>query len=121
MNYTNKSNEIMESLAKIAYDFGNQEIVQEHLLYGMLTVENSLLAELLQKMGIVSAVFQAQVEALLNKRPKVEGGQIYIGDNLHKALVYAENEAKTMGDEYVSVEHLFLGLLQKPSNEVKNL
>ena len=72
-------------------------------------------------MGIVSAVFQAQVEALLNKRPKVEGGQIYIGDNLHKALVYAENEAKTMGDEYVSVEHLFLGLLQKPSNEVKNL
>ena len=121
MNYTNKSNEIIESLQKTAYDFGNQEIVQEHLLYAMLTIEDSLLAELLQKMEIDPAVFQAQVEGLLNKRPKVEGGQIFAGNDLRKALVYAENEAKAMGDEYVSVEHLFLGLIQKPSREVKEL
>lgn len=111
----------MNNLEKTAYDFGNQEIVQEHLLYSMLTIEDSLLAKLLQKMEIDPAVFQAQVEGLLDKRPKVEGGQVFIGNDLNKVLVYAENEAKAMGDEYVSVEHLFLSLLRKPSNEVKNL
>lgn len=111
----------MNNLEKAAYDFGNQEIVQEHLLYSMLTIEDSLLAKLLQKMEIDPAVFQAQVEGLLDKRPKVEGGQVFIGNDLNKVLVYAENEAKAMGDEYVSVEHLFLSLLRKPSNEVKNL
>ena len=119
--FTQKSVEILNNLEKIAYDFGNQEIVQEHLLYGMLTVEDSLLARLLQKMEIDPAVFQAQVEGLLNKRPKVEGGQVYIGSELNKVLVYAENEAKAMGDEYVSVEHLFLSLLRKPSYDVKKL
>ena len=119
--FTQKSIEIMNNLEKIAYDFGNQEIVQEHLLYSMLTIEDSLLAKLLQKMEIEPAVFQAQVEGLLDKRPKVEGGQVYIGNDLNKVLVYAENEAKAMGDEYVSVEHLFLSLLRKPSHEVKNL
>ncbi len=119
--FTQKSIEIMNNLEKTAYDFGNQEIVQEHLLYSMLTIEDSLLAKLLQKMEIDPAVFQAQVEGLLDKRPKVEGGQVYIGNDLNKVLVYAENEAKAMGDEYVSVEHLFLSLLRKPSNEVKNL
>ena len=119
--FTQKSIEIMNNLEKTAYDFGNQEIVQEHLLYSMLTIEDSLLAKLLQKMEIDQAVFQAQVEGLLDKRPKVEGGQVYIGNDLNKVLVYAENEAKAMGDEYVSVEHLFLSLLRKPSNEVKNL
>ena len=119
--FTQKSIEIMNKLEKTAYDFGNQEIVQEHLLYSMLTIEDSLLAKLLQKMEIDPAVFQAQVEGLLDKRPKVEGGQVYIGNDLNKVLVYAENEAKAMGDEYVSVEHLFLSLLRKPSNEVKNL
>ena len=119
--FTQKSFEIINNLEKIAYDFGNQEIVQEHLLYGMLTVEDSLLAKLLQKMEINPTVFQAQVERLLNKRPKVEGGQVYVGDDLHKALVYAENEAKAMGDEYVSIEHLFLSLIRKPSHEVKSL
>lgn len=119
--FTQKSIEILNNLEKIAYDFGNQEIVQEHLLYGMLTIDDSLLAKLLQKMEIDPAVFQAQVEGLIKKRPKVEGGQVYVGNDLNKVLVYAENEAKAMGDEYVSVEHLFLSLLRKPSSEVKAL
>ena len=87
----------------------------------MMTIEDSLLAKLLQKMEIDPSVFRAQVEGLINKRPKVEGGQVYIGNDLNKVLVYAENEAKAMGDEYVSVEHLFLSLLRKPSGEVKKL
>ena len=119
--FTQKSVEILNNLEKIAYDFGNQEIAQEHLLYGMMTIEDSLLAKLLQKMEIDPSVFRAQVEGLINKRPKVEGGQVYIGNDLNKVLVYAENEAKAMGDEYVSVEHLFLSLLRKPSGEVKKL
>ena len=119
--FTQKSIEILNGLEKTAYDFGNQEIVQEHLLYGMLTIEDSLLAKLLQKMEIDAAVFLAQVEGLVKKRPKVEGGQVYVSSELNKVLVYAENEAKAMGDEYVSVEHLFLSLLRKPSYDVKKL
>ncbi len=119
--FTQKSIEILNNLEKIAYDFGAQEIVQEHLLYGMLTVEDSLFKKLLEKMDIDSDVFQAQVEGLVKKRPQVSGGQVYIGEALNKALVYAENEAKALGDEYVSVEHLVLSLLRKPSQEVKQL
>ena len=119
--FTQKSIEILNQLEQIAYDFGNQEIAQEHLLYSMLTVEDSLFAKLLQKMEIDPKVFQAQVEGLIGKRPKVEGGQVYVGNDLNKVLVYAENEANAMGDEYVSVEHLFLSLLRKPSKEVKEL
>lgn len=119
--FTQKSIEILNNLEKIAYDFGNQEIVQEHLLYGMLTIEDSLLAKLVEKMEIDPSVFRAQVEGLVEKRPKVEGGQVYIGSELNKVLIYAENEAKAMGDEYVSVEHLFLSLLSKPSYDVKKL
>ncbi len=119
--FTQKSVEILNSLEKIAYDFGAQEIVQEHLLYGMLTVEDSLLKKLIEKMEIDSDVFQAQVEGLVRKRPQVSGGQVYIGDELNKVLVYAENEAKALGDEYVSVEHLFLSLLRKPSRPIKQL
>ena len=119
--FTQKSIEILNNLEKIAYDFGNQEIVQEHLLYGMMTIEDSLLAKLVEKMEIDPAVFQAQVEGLVEKRPKVEGGQVYIGSELNKVLIYAENEAKAMGDEYVSIEHLFLSLLSKPSYDVKKL
>lgn len=119
--FTQKSVEILNSLEKIAYDFGAQEIVQEHLLYGMLTVEDSLLKKLIEKMEIDSDVFLAQVEGLVRKRPQVSGGQVYIGDELNKVLVYAENEAKALGDEYVSVEHLFLSLLRKPSRPVKQL
>lgn len=119
--FTQKPVEILNSLEKIAYDFGAQEIVQEHLLYGMLTVEDSLLKKLIEKMEIDSDVFLAQVEGLVRKRPQVSGGQVYIGDELNKVLVYAENEAKALGDEYVSVEHLFLSLLHKPSRPVKQL
>ena len=119
--FTQESVEILNSLEKIAYDFGAQEIVQEHLLYGMLTIEDSLLKKLIEKMEIDSDVFLAQVEGLVRKRPQVSGGQVYIGDELNKVLVYAENEAKALGDEYVSVEHLFLSLLRKPSRPVKQL
>ena len=119
--FTQKSVEILNTLEKIAYDFGAQEIAQEHLLYGMLTVEDSLIKKLIEKMEIDSDVFLAQVEGAVRKRPQVQGGQVYIGQDLNKVLVYAENEAKALGDEYVSVEHLFLSLLRKPSKEIKQL
>ena len=119
--FTQKSMEIVNNLEKTAYDFGNQELAQEHLLYNMLTVHDSLIVSLLKKMDIDPVVFQAQVEGLINKRPKVEGGQIYVGNDLNKVLIYAENEAKAMGDEYISVEHLFLSMLRKASPEIKKL
>ena len=119
--FTQKSMEIVKNLEKTAYDFGNQELAQEHLLYNMLTVDDSLIVSLLKKMDIDPVVFQAQVEGLINKRPKVEGGQIYVGNDLNKVLIYAENEAKAMGDEYISVEHLFLSMLRKASPEIKKL
>ena len=119
--FTQKSMEIVNNLEKTAYDFGNQELAQEHLLYNMLTVDDSLIVSLLKKMDIDPVVFQAQVEGLINKRPKVEGCQIYVGNDLNKVLIYAENEAKAMGDEYISVEHLFLSMLRKASPEIKKL
>ena len=119
--FTQKSMEIVNNLEKTAYDFGNQELAQEHLLYNMLTVDDSLIVSLLKKMDIDPVVFQAQVEGLINKRPKVEVGQIYVGNDLNKVLIYAENEAKAMGDEYISVEHLFLSMLRKASPEIKKL
>ena len=119
--FTQKSMEIVNNLEKTAYDFGNQELAQEHLLYNMLTVDDRLIVSLLKKMDIDPVVFQAQVEGLINKRPKVEGGQIYVGNDLNKVLIYAENEAKAMGDEYISVEHLFLSMLRKASPEIKKL
>ena len=119
--FTQKSMKIVNNLEKTAYDFGNQELAQEHLLYNMLTVDDSLIVSLLKKMDIDPVVFQAQVEGLINKRPKVEGGQIYVGNDLNKVLIYSENEAKAMGDEYISVEHLFLSMLRKASPEIKKL
>ena len=119
--FTQKTMEMVNNLEKTAYDFGNQELAQEHLLYNMLTVDDSLIVSLLKKMDIAPVVFQAQVEGLINKRPKVEGGQIYVGNDLNKVLIYAENEAKAMGDEYISVEHLFLSMLRKASPEIKKL
>ena len=119
--FTQKSIEVVNGIEKIAYDFGNQELAQEHLLYSMLTVDDSLIKRLLEKMEIDPKVFTAQVEGLIKKRPIVEGGQVYMGDALNKVLIYAEDEAKRMGDEYVSVEHLFLSLLKRPSREVKDL
>ncbi len=119
--FTQKSIEILNDLEKTAYDFEAQEIAQEHLLYGMLTTEDSLIKKLIEKMEIDSDVFLAQVEGLVRKRPRVSGGKVFIGDDLNKVLVYAENEAKALGDEYVSVEHLFLSLLRKANREIRQL
>ncbi|BCJ96781.1 chaperone protein ClpB [Anaerocolumna cellulosilytica] len=119
--FTQKSMEVLQNFEKVAMDYGHQEIDQEHLLYSLITVEDSLILKLLKKMDITTEVFTAQVEGLLKKRPKVSGGQLYVSNDLNKVLVYAEDEAKTMGDSYVSVEHLFLSLLKQPSRAIKEL
>ena len=116
--FTQKSMQVVQDCEKIAFDYSNQQIDQEHLLLSLITVEDSLIAKLLKKMDITVEVFQAQVEGLIKKRPKVTGGQPYISNELNKVLIYAENEAKQMGDEYVSVEHLFLSMLKQPNREV---
>ncbi len=119
--FTQKSREVVQGCEKVAMDYGHQEIAQEHLLAAMMSVEESLIPGLIAKMGIEPEVFMAQVEGLLSKRPKVSGGQPYIDRALNEALLYGEDEAKRMGDEYVSVEHLFLSLLAHPSKELKEL
>ena len=119
--FTQKSAQAVNDLEKTALEYGNQEIEQEHLLYSLLTQEESLIARLIAKMDIDSALFRERVEEALNKRVKVSGGQPYVGQYLNRALVSAEDEAKRMGDEYVSVEHLFLALLDIPSPSVKTL
>ncbi|MDK2808890.1 MAG: ATP-dependent Clp protease ATP-binding subunit ClpB [Clostridiales bacterium] len=119
--FTQKSLQAVNECEKIAYDFGHQEIEQEHLLYSLLTIEDSLIKKLIVKMEIDPDVFLAQVEGLLKKRPKVSGGQVYIGAMLNKVLIYAEDEAKRMKDAYVSVEHLFLSMLKEPNREMKEL
>ncbi|MCD7806340.1 MAG: ATP-dependent chaperone ClpB [Lachnospiraceae bacterium] len=117
--FTQKSMEAVNGCEKIAMDYGNQEIEQEHLLYSLLTVEDSLIAKMIEKMEIQLPYFTNRVEQALDKRPKVQGGQRYVGNDLNKALTYAEDEAKQLGDEYVSVEHLFLALLHYPNREMK--
>ena len=119
--FTQKSQEVVQGCEKIAMDYGHQEIGEEHLLLAMMTVDDSLIRKLIDKMGMEAQVFEAQVEGLLQKRPKVSGGELHIDQFLNETLVYAEDEAKRMGDEYVSVEHLFLSLLAHPSREVKEL
>ena len=119
--FTQKSIQAVQDCEKVAYDYGHQELAQEHLLYSLLTIEDSLIKKLIEKMEIQPEVFLAQVEGLLSKRPKVSGGQVYVGNDLNKVLIYAEDEAKRMGDEYVSVEHLFLSMLKQPSREMKEL
>ncbi len=111
----------VQDCEKIAYDYGHQELAQEHLLYSLLTIEDSLINKLVEKMEIQPEVFLAQVTGLLKKRPKVSGGQVYVGNDLNKVLIYAEDEAKQMGDEYVSVEHLFLSMIKHASREIKDL
>jgi len=111
----------VQDCEKMAYDYGHQELVPEHLLYSLLTTEDSLIAKLFEKMEISPEVFLAQLNGLLNKRPKVSGGQVYVGNDLNKVLIYAEDEAKHMGDSYVSVEHLFLSLLKNSGRELKEL
>ena len=119
--FTQKSMEAVNLCEKVAFDYGHQEIEQEHLLYTLLTIEDSLIKKLIEKMEIDGDVFLAQVEGLLKKRPKVSGGKVYVGQNLNKVLIYSEDEAKAMGDEYVSVEHLFLSMLKNPNREIKEL
>ena len=119
--FTQKSVQAVQDCEKAAYDFGHQQIDEEHLLYCLLSDKEGLIPKLFTKMDIDNDVFMAQVQGLLNKRPKVSGGQVYISNDLNKVLIYAENEAKQMGDEYVSVEHLFLSMLKYPNREVKGL
>lgn len=119
--FTQKSQEVVQNCEKVALDHGHQEIGEDHLLMAMMTVEDSLIRKLIGKMGIEAEVFETQVESLLQKRPKVSGGDLRIDKFLNETLVYAEDEAKQMGDEYVSVEHLFLSLLAHPSREIKDL
>ena len=119
--FTQKSLQAVQDLEKTAYEFGNQEVEQEHLLYNLLKQEDSLILKLIEKMEIQKEHFLNRVEQALNARTKVSGGQPYIGQYLNKALVTAEDEAKTMGDEYVSVEHLFLALLNNPSSSMKKI
>ena len=117
--FTQKSVEAIQQLDKLAYDYGHQEVGQEHLLYALLTQEASLIRQLIEKMGVDPDSFQKTVDELLERKPKVSGGQPYIGSDLNKALIHAEDEAKAMGDEYVSVEHLFLSILKYPGKDMK--
>ena len=119
--FTQKSMQAVQSCEKLAYDYGNQELAQEHLLYALVTQDDSLILKLLEKMSIQGTLFVNRTEELLRKRPKVQGGQVFVGQELNNVLIHAEDEAKQMGDEYVSVEHLFLSLLKYAGREVKPL
>ena len=111
----------VESCEKLAYEYGNQEIEQEHLLYSLLTIEDSLILKLIEKMEIQKEHFLNRGEQAIKKRIKVQGGQLYVGQYLNKVLIDAEDEAKHLGDEYVSVEHLFLAMIKYPNKEVKEI
>ena len=117
--FTQNSLQAVQGCEKVAYDYGNQEIEQEHLLYALITQDDSLILKLLEKMEIQKELFVNRVEEALRKRTKVQGGQIFIGRDLNTVLVSAEDEAKQMGDEYVSVEHLFLSMMKHPNREIK--
>jgi len=119
--FTQKSIQAVQDLEKTAYDFGHQEIEEEHLLYILAHQEDSLIMKMIEKMGIQPELFDNRLEAALNARVKVSGGKPYLGQYLNQALVEAEDEAKRMGDEYVSVEHLFLSIMDHPSPAVKAL
>ena len=117
--FTQNSLQAVQNCEKVAYDYGNQEIEQEHLLYALITQEDSLILKLLEKMDIQKELFMNRTEEALRKRTKVQGGQVYIGRDLNTVLISAEDEAKQMGDEYVSVEHLFLSMMKHPNREIK--
>ena len=117
--FTQKSMEAVERCQKLAHEYGNQEIEEEHLLYGLLTIEDSLILKLIEKMGIQKEHFVNRAEEAVAKRVKVQGGQVYVGKDLNVVLTSAEDEAKQMGDEYVSVEHLFLSMIRHPNKEIK--
>ena len=119
--FTQKSLQAVQGCERVALDYGNQEIAQEHLLYTLLTQDDSLILKLIEKMGLDKSSMINRVEEALGKRPKVQGGQQYVGQDLNNALVHAEDEAKQMGDEYVSVEHLFLSIMKYASKEMKTI
>ena len=119
--FTQKSVQAVQDLEKVAYEYGNQEIEEEHLLYALLTQEDSLILKLIEKMEIQKEYFIDTVKKALDAKVKVSGGQLHFGQYLNKALVSAEDEAKAMGDEYVSVEHLFLSMLKNPSPSMKKI
>ena len=119
--FTQSSMAAVQGCEKVAMDYGNQEVEQEHLLYALLTIDDSLILKLFEKMGISKETIINRVEEALRKRPEVQGGQMYIGQNLNNVLVHGEDEAKQMGDEYVSVEHLFLALMKYASRDMKAL
>ena len=119
--FTQKSMEAVQKCEKLAYEYGNQEIEQEHLLLALLMQNDGLIPKLIEKMNINLADFKKSAEQCLAKRIKVSGGQVYVGQNLNKVLISAEDESKAMGDEYVSVEHLFLSLLHYANAGVKEL
>ena len=119
--FTQKSLQAVQDLEKTAYEFGNQEIEQEHLLYNLLHQDDSLILKMIEKMEIQKEYFLNRINEALNARVKVQGGNPYIGQYLNKVLVSAEDEAKAMGDEYVSVEHLFLSMLRNPSPSMKQI
>ena len=118
--FTQNSLQAVQNCEKIAADNGNQELAQEHLLYALLTQDDSLILKLLEKMSIQGQLFIDRIEQAIGKRPKVQGGQAYVGQDLNNVLIHAEDEAKQMGDEYVSVEHLFLALLKYASRDKWN-
>ena len=119
--FTQKSVQAVQDLEKVAYEYGNQEVEQEHLLYALLTQEDSLILKLIEKMEINKDYFINTVKKALDAKVKVSGGDLRFGQYLNKSLVNAENEAKAMGDEYVSVKHLFLSLLTQPSPSMKKI
>lgn len=119
--FTQKSMQAVEGCEKLAYEYGNQEIEQEHLLYSLLTIDDSLILKLIEKMEINTQYFLNKVEEALSKRVKVQGGQVHGGQDLNKVLISAEDEAKALSDEYVSVEHLFLAMIKHPNKAIKEL
>lgn len=119
--FTQKSQEALQDIEKVAYEYGNQEIEQEHLLYALLRQDDGFIPKLMENMGIDLSYFENAVEEALRKRVKVQGGNPYIGQDLNKVLVSAEDEARAFGDEYVSVECLFLSMIRYPNKAVKEL
>ena len=119
--FTQNSLQAINDAESLVYEFGQQQIDQEHLLLAMLRLEDSLILKLIEKMGIQPTLFADEVEGAVKKLPKVSGGQVYVGQDLNKVLINAQNEAKAMDDEYVSVEHLFLAMLTAPNRAVKQI
>ena len=119
--FTQKSMEAVQNCEKLAYEYGNQQIEQEHLFYSLLTLEDSLILKLLTKMGITKELVTSEAEQKLAGLPKVSGGQVYISNDLNKVLIHAEDESRSMGDEYVSVEHIFLAMIKHADKTMKEL